>query len=304
MKKFLSILTIFSFILVLIIAVGILLPATPRATTSLLFGKKQKDSLLQYIAPPRIIFVGGSNLSFGLNSQMIRDSLKLFPINTSIHLAIGLIYMMDNILPFIRNGDIVVVSPEYNHFYGDFAYGNEELLRTVMDIDFVQLKKLRWKQWINFFPFIPRYAINKFDPTEYYKTESDDIYGVHSFNKYGDGYKHWKLKKINFDADGAIDGNFNFSVLNDLFKFKQQVIAKGAVLFITFPGFQSAAFDNNKSQIMKVESELKKKGFTILGSPERYKMPDSLMFNSSYHLIKKGVDYRTALLIQDLKKAL
>lgn len=211
---------------------------------------------------------------------------------------------MDNTLPFIRSGDIVVVSPEYNHFYGDFAYGSDELLRTVMDIEFTRITKLRWKQWTNFFSFIPRYAINKFDPTEYHKNEGDDIYGAHSFNEYGDAYKHWKLKKINFDADVAINGNFNYSVLNELSKFKQQVIAKGAVFFITFPGIQASAFDNLKSQIMKVETELKKKRFTLIGSPERYKMADSLMFNSSYHLIKKGVDYRTALLIQDLKKAL
>lgn len=33
-------------------------------------------------------------------------------------------------------------------------------------------------------------------------------------------------------------------------------------------------------------------------------MPDSLMFDSPYHLLKKGVDYKTQLLIEDLKTKL
>ena len=65
---------------------------------------------------------------------MIKDSLNLNPIDTGIHGNIGLIYMMDNTLPYIKSGDIVVVSPEYQEFYGTVAYGKEELLRTIIDI--------------------------------------------------------------------------------------------------------------------------------------------------------------------------
>ena len=48
---------------------------------------------------------------------------------------------------------------------------------------------------------------------------------------------------------------------------------------------------------------LKKWRFNLLSNPERYIIPDSLIFNSEYHLTKKGVDMRTFLLIEDLKKA-
>ena len=55
-------------------------------------------------------------------------------------------------------------------------------------------------------------------------------------------------------------------------------------------------------KIELVESKLKENGFIIISKPERYKIADSMMYNSPYHLIKKGVDYRTLLLIEDLKK--
>jgi hypothetical protein len=42
----------------------------------------------------------------------------------------------------------------------------------------------------------------------------------------------------------------------------------------------------------------------ILGSPERYEFPDTLIFNAVYHLTKKGLDLRTNNLIADLRKVL
>jgi hypothetical protein len=42
----------------------------------------------------------------------------------------------------------------------------------------------------------------------------------------------------------------------------------------------------------------------VMGSPERYVMPETLMFDTPYHLIKKGVDLRTELMIEDIKLAL
>ncbi|MEA2041760.1 MAG: hypothetical protein U9N85_04330 [Bacteroidota bacterium] len=39
-----------------------------------------------------------------------------------------------------------------------------------------------------------------------------------------------------------------------------------------------------------------------MATPERYKIPASMIFNTPYHLLKIGVDYRTELLIEDIKK--
>ena len=57
----------------------------------------------------------------------------------------------------------------------------------------------------------------------------------------------------------------------------------------------------SQEAIRKVESEYRKHDFMVLGAPDRYRMHDSLMYDTSYHLNKTGVDYRTELLIEDLK---
>jgi hypothetical protein len=302
-KKFILNIVIFFSIPLLIFLIGIILPATPRAKTSLLFAQIQKDSLLHNVKSPRIIFIGGSSLSFGINSKMIKDSLGVNPINTAIHLHIGLIYMIDHTLPFIESGDIVVVAPEYEQFYGTYAYGRNELLRTIFDINPSQFIKLRKEQWINIIKYIPKYSLSKFNPYEYFfNYDVNSIYGNNSFNEYGDAYKHWKLKKEKVKPAYSIKENFNYFVINELLNFKKKLQEKRAVLYITFPGYQATSFEKNRTQIIRIESELKKKNLLLLGNAKRYKIPYSMFFDTEYHLSKEGLDLRTHLLIEDLKK--
>jgi len=306
MRKFLYQIFWFVIILLLLLVIGVFLPATPRASKSLIFINVLKDSLMKKIESPRIIFIGGSNLSFGLNCQMIKDSLNINPINTGIHASIGLIYMMSNSLEFIKEGDIVILVPEYQQFYGDYAYGNdgEELTRTIFDVNISKINLLNIKQIINVLKKLPKYSISKFKTSEYYGVIESDIYSVNSFNKYGDVYKHWKLKKGVFKPFVNMGNNLNQEIFNVIKEYQIEIERKNAVLLISYPGYQDLSYLNSNHNIKEIEGQLKRKHFNIIGSPERYMIPDSLMFNTPYHLSKKGVDYRTNLLISDIKKIL
>lgn len=117
MRKFIFKIIGFTIPMVIFFILGLFLPATPRASKSLLFGALKKDSRLKSTPSPRIIFIGGSNLSFGLNSQTIKDELNLNPINTAIHVNIGLNYMLSNTIQYVKRKDIIILVPEYEHFY-------------------------------------------------------------------------------------------------------------------------------------------------------------------------------------------
>jgi hypothetical protein len=250
--------------------------------------------------------VGGSNLSFGLNSQMILDSLHLNPVNTAIHARIGLKYIMDNTIQHVKKEDIVVLVPEYMHFLKEYDFVSDELLRTIFDVNISNYKLLSSKQRFDFLPLIPQFSLSKFKPTEYFniKEAADSIYSVHSFNQYGDAYKHWNLKKVKFPPNLMNAAGFNPEVIQGMKKFQAEVSAKGATLWVSYPCFQDISFSKSTKAIKEVETHYIKNGFTLLGTPERYKMPDSLMFNTFYHLNKKGLDYRTKLLIEDLNAIL
>jgi len=280
-----------------------MLPATPKSSNYYLFSKTTKDSLLQNVISPRIIFIGGSNLVYGLNSQIIKDSLGLNPINTGIAATVGLIYMMENTLQYVQPGDIVVIAPEYQHFYGNFAYGANDLLRLLMDIDSSGFRNLQLQQWINILKRSPDYIVSKFNPKEYFSFKINPAYRIDIFNEYGDSNMHWKLKKKEIVPDNFNDRQLNYSVFNEIDNFNKQLIEKDAKLFVTFPCFQTTSYNLNEKSINKMENELMNRGLKILGSSKRYMMPDSLMFDTPYHLIKCGVDLRTNLIIEDITEA-
>lgn len=304
MKKLIIRILVFCIPLVVFILLGPLLPTTPRASKSLLMSCIKKDSLLKHSPSPRIIFIGGSNTSFGLNSQMIKDSFDVNPINMGIHASLGIKYMIDNYLENIKNEDIVVLIPEYHHFFRDINFGSKELMRIVFDVNHVKLKTLNCQQFFKILPYIPGYSLTKLKPKEYLETGKNVAYSVDSFNEYGDVNAHWSLESLDVTPFKSINGKFNYAVIKKIQELDVATRSKGGILLVSFPCYQEASFNNMVDQILEVEEELIKSNLNVIGTSGKYKMPDSLMFDSPYHLNKKGVDHRTQLLIEDIAKAI
>ena len=100
-----------------------------------------------------------------------------------------------------------------------------------------------------------------------------------------------------------IKDNLNFKTIEEIKKFETKVNDLGGQFMISFPGFQVDSYELIEDKIKEVHAVLKKENFVILGRPKRYTFPDSLMFDSPYHLIKSGVDLRTNYLIEDITHA-
>jgi hypothetical protein len=302
MNKFVFKTFLFLIPVLLILISGIFLPPTPNASKSFLFAAIKKDSLLKYTLGPRIIFIGGSNLGFGLNSRMIKDSLSLNPINTGIGAGMGLKYMLENTLQYIKENDLIIIAPEYVHYFKDYEIVSEDLFRTVFDVSPDKLKLLSFKQKKNILQYLPKFSFSKFKPSEYWGYQESDVYSINSFNKYGDVDAHWQLKNRDFAAANIKD-DLNPEVFEKLKYFEQLVIRKGAKVYLTFSCYEESSFKNSKANILKIEEKIKNQKFNVLGSAQRYTFPKKMMFNSVYHLNKKGVDFRTKLFVEDFKKA-
>ncbi len=272
----------------------------------MLYAQIDKNELLKNTPGPRIIFVGGSNLGFGLDSKRIKDSLHINPINTGIHINIGLKYMLSNTLKYIKANDLVILSAEYQQFYGNLADGEGELFSLVTDVVPQSKNLLDTKQYFKLMTLVPEFAQSKLQPRFlFYKYPQDTIIGRYdrkAFNQYGDATVHWKLPAENPKPYPAITAGFNENALQNLIHFRNVLYQKKAKLYITFPGYQSTSYKNNLIQIKQIQQKLKDNHFVLISTPEEFMMPDSLMFDTPYHLTKKGVNLRTGLLIKDLKK--
>lgn len=305
MKLFLRKTFLFLSIPVAVFIIGLFLPATPKARQSLLMSKFTKDSLLQHTQKPRIIFIAGSSMSLGLNSQIFVDSLHMNPINTGIHGGLGAFYMMDDVIDYVQPGDVILMAPEYHQFYGNFAYGGEELLRAAFDTSSPRvLLNLRWEQFQKMYGFVPKYSISKFLPNQYFKLTKNDFYSKDAFNKYGDAVLHYgRTFEHPIPVFKVVEGgDFNHELIKAITEFNKVIKAKGATLYVSFAPFQQASFEHCRKQIDEVDRELRAiPGLTVIGTPERYMMAQDLIFDTPYHLNKKGVDRRSLFLYQDIK---
>jgi hypothetical protein len=303
-KVFLKKLFVLFAIFLTISFIAILLPATPKASKSLLFAIKDKDKLLQEVKKNRIIFIGGSNLSFGLNSQLIRDSLQLNPINTSIHAGIGLNFMLDYYSPLIDSNDIIVLVPEYAQYMGNTWNGEDVLLRLILDVDKSNINKLNYLQFKNIIQYFPKYVISKFNPKEYFclTTKEKPIYNRSSFNEYGDAVAHWGDSLKPFKNEDLHSSSLNLDVYKSMQEFKRIVELKNAKLFVSFPCYDPVSFQKNLNQINSIKAKLKHDNFSLLGNPSIFSFKQQYYYNSPYHLTHQGANKRTLLLIKLIKQ--
>ncbi|HPG73671.1 MAG TPA: hypothetical protein PLM49_05215, partial [Bacteroidales bacterium] len=56
-----------------------------------------KHKRIDSIKSPKIIFAGGSNLPFGIDSKMIQDSLHTPVVNLGLHAGLGLDFMLNEL---------------------------------------------------------------------------------------------------------------------------------------------------------------------------------------------------------------
>ncbi|MEM9680284.1 MAG: hypothetical protein AAF901_08165 [Bacteroidota bacterium] len=271
-------------------------------TNDMLYIGLDKQEALIHTPGPRLVLVGGSSLPFSINSELIADSLNLNPINTGIHAGIGLKFMLNYSKKFIRSGDIVILIPEYHHYYGVFANGSMELVKTIFEVQPQQADNIKAFQWIQVLKYLPKYSAAKLKKVYHMNDGDGEItpYDRRSFNKYGDAIVHWKLPGKPVSPWGSLPGALNKSIIADIRKYQAELESGGAKVFVSFPNYQEDSYNNAQSQIEDVFEQLKSNNIRLMGSPERYKIPDSLLFDTPYHLTKTGVDLRTNLLIGDV----
>jgi hypothetical protein len=279
-----------------------------NANNSILGALPRKHTILKSSPSPKIVFIGGSNISFGLDSKRIEESFNRPVINMGIQGALGLRYMLNETLPYIKKGDIYIVVPEYEQFLKDWSYhGQKELIALAFDAYPLSRQYINFSHWVRLFPKVFDYArikLKKAITDTNYIFPISEIYNKTSFNSYGDMNKHWGLP-----AEDIIDYEpikYNFEIENDalegLKEYKTNAELQGAIVIILPPVFKEKSYKNFEPLIKSVDESLSIRGIPFFTSTFRYKFRDNLFYDTPYHLLKKGVDQRTTLVIQDLSR--
>jgi hypothetical protein len=271
---------------------------------------RDKDESLKKMNAGKILFLGGSNLSFGLDSKEVSEAFQRPVMNMGIHAGVGLRYIVNSTKPFIRENDIVVLVPEYENFYSDNFYGEMELVSSIFDVHPEGKKHIDARQWLFLLQYMPVYAAKKIRNaigSAFSKADTSvNVYHRRSFNVFGDAFLHWSLPDQDFMSAHQLKGEerVNPEVIGFLADLKKYVIEKKAKLIILPPVIEQQSFQNLGEVIGKINSDLSKAGVSFASAPVTYSYSRKYFFNSYYHPNKKGVDLRTVQVISDLKKIL
>ncbi|SEJ32734.1 hypothetical protein SAMN05216327_108294 [Dyadobacter sp. SG02] len=312
MKRFVTRTTIFAGLVTLLLAVALFIFPNPAAKHNMLGALLDKHDNLRKTAvsasgSQRIIIIGGSNVAYGLDSKRIQDALQIPVINAGLHASLGMKFYLTDIKPYIRQGDILVVIPEYSQYYTDSFYGNMELVSVLFDVYPEGMRQIDTKQWCHLLRFIPFYAATKFKISkEPGATGTVGVYDRKAFNAYGDAYVHWTKAGIKFKAaqKAKEEDHVNPEAVQLLVDFQQYVEGKKATMFLMPPAYQSASFANQKPVIDKIHEAVEEKHLPLIAAPERYKLPDSVFFDTNYHLLLPGIERRSKLMIEDIARVL
>src|SRR5512138_1550398 len=103
--------------------------AIPTDQNKYIAAIQDKEALLLNTKSPRIIFVGGSNLAFGIDSKRVEEELGLSVINFGLHADLGMETSLNFIEKHAAPGDIIVLVPEYEYFEDSLEiYGSDDIL--------------------------------------------------------------------------------------------------------------------------------------------------------------------------------
>lgn len=308
MRKLIFNLLLFSILIIFLISY-ILLKA-PINENHYLLSIKDKSQLLKKTKSPRIIFSGGSNLAFGIDSEQIQNHFHKNTINLGVHAGFRINFILNFLKENIKEGDILIFNLEYSNFNKNKAYGETSLFRTLV-YDKSIYKYLTFKNYIEFIRYLPsllQIRFKEFIIGEKLNKliEKKSNYQRNYFNKFGDYIIPENLEPKK-DLIGLIDLSQNvkkepIELINNF--YKNYALKKHCKCYLIFPAISNNKIKNleNLSSITKaIKNNLKIK---VLGNGFDGIYDKSLFFDTVYHLNKKGKKINTERIIKLLDKEL
>lgn len=303
MKQFLlkvSIIAIVSFVMTVLIDIAIL-----RKVDNASYHSHERNFSLAYYRlkalkdSTKIVLIGGSNGAFGINSRLINEAFNLPVVNTCTHATIGLRMQFETYKDMLRDGDIVIVCPEYGGGK-ERLYGGYYLLRVLSTHLPEAYRKLSLRQWLYIYKFIGIHNLG----TSRHKDigEYDDVYSANAINEFGDieWERDHKESIDNYNLSGVMDGE-----LIEYFKYIRD-FAKSKDIKLAFlpPTFMNSNFKSCEKQIDSLAYCLEANGVPWQSPPSNYSFDDSLYFDTPYHMTQEGANIRTKAIIEDIHRLL
>ena len=308
MKKFIGHITVFiAMIVATFILMGIYIPYPENGYERAQFVKM--GMLAKVGRTPSIVLLGGSNVAFGFHSEMLEDSLGIPVINAGLHAGIGLKMIVDDCARYLQKGDILILSPEMDHFFGQTAYGEHALayLYFLNPANYTHLLNLQ--QWLVIVKNSINYIVhNRLALMAHIDNQKQtNVYHTSSFNQYGDVVWHWNNPSQNtYQSTQKVQKKLspvNQAYFDYLINQLQYLESNGVRIVMYPPAMSHSCYESNLLDINWIERAFAEKGYPFICPHSNTVNPDSLMYDNDYHCQKEGAECHTQKLILLLRQA-
>jgi len=268
--------------------------------------------LLEDTPGSRIILVGGSNVSFGIDAELMQRTLGIPVINDGLHAGLGLAPLRE-LEEYIHPGDVIIISLEYNLFaYQDVMEGDPTFLSDWIEYSPPRVKYLSnpWKETPGIYAIMLQRKVNRKVNTYLFGGSLDEVRNVFVGTKYdlnGDFTGH--LQDTSMDPQKIPATPYPvFNPQGDIFVFLENFhrIAqeKGAKVYFEAPASrQSNCKATGKTPMANFfKTFTERSSIPILTPFEEVCLPNKYFFDTEYHLNAQGRELRTKHLIENWLK--
>jgi hypothetical protein len=268
--------------------------------------------LLENTPSPRIILVGGSNVSFGLDAELMQRTLGVPVINDGLHAGLGLAPLRE-LQEYIRAGDVIIISLEYNLFSnqevmnGDPAFLSDWIEYSPRRIEYLSNP---WKEAPGIYATMLQRKVNRKVNTYLFGgslSETRRIFNGTNFDTNGDFIGHLSeasLTRRKIPATPYVGFELREDIFLFLETFNRTAHEKGASVYFEAPASRQrnckATGEAQMANFFKIFIE--RSSIPMLTSLEDVCMPDKYFFDTPYHLNAQGREIKTKRLIESWMK--
>ena len=286
-----------------------------------------KHQRLAEFSTRKIVFAGGSNLSFGIDSAMIQRATGCPVINMGMNGHLGAQYILEEIKPTLNPGDIVVVSVEWDAFYQPVDGETSSLFGVVMAnpkaYDFLTLRQklrvlaampiiaqqktlrlmtdnLEWnvQRWVK-----PTFEVDEKSQRIYWNV----VLRLAGNSPEGDLVSHLNVKWPYPLLDGNIrkGAAINPQLLHLMADFAAEMTKRGIMVVVSHTPVVKTFYEQHQTAWNAAHKTIAESPALLVPSPPSGFVYDKeYFFDTAYHLNAAGRALRTQKVIQDLQTRL
>jgi hypothetical protein len=275
---------------------------------------------LESAADPRIIFVGGSGLAFGLDSEIIEKETRLNPVNMGVYAGFGIDYLAAQVSSRMHTGDTVVLIPEYDILTKDPSANGFLVLEaaqalpstvrfSLSNTDSIAEIVRAFPAWlstraVSLLGRIAEPLIGRSD-TLYHR-----VYRASAFNAYGDNTavqnESFRLPASDISTSTAsiLLTPLSTTTLDHIALFIDAAEARGVLVYISWPALPRSLERIAHENIERSDARLRERfGTRILGTQNDFIFDDSDFFDTVNHLTTNARTIRSQRLANLIREA-